>query len=917
LMKPIDPRRTLFGWGSLKRGDADGPTGPGNVIDLRALTFALTDRSHTLESACEAFGVEYTKRRVTYGTISHKLLDYAREDVAATAALFRACVGELERHPGIDLQPGRLYSPATVGTRYLEAMGVRRPLFAFTDLDIGRLGWSQPGPGERSDHPLDPRLLGWWSSAFFGGRAEARIVRTPVPVVVADATSMYPLVNANLGTWRLFTAEWLKVEDASAEVRNVLTAPDLLERCLERSFWREVLGVTLVELEDLAGSILPVRGAYDPTNPDPGIGVNPLRHEGRLWYALPDVVASVLLSGVFPKVRRALRLVPVGQQRGLRPVRLRGGRRIDPRIDDPFVVMVEERARVASSDLPEAERQRLGHFLKITANATSYGTLARFDRREETAEILAYGPDSEPRRLLVEAVDDPGPYTCPPIAASITAGARLMLALLERLLSDAGGTYCFVDTDSMAIVATRQASLVRCTTPNGSGKVRAVGHATVRSLLERFQGLNPFDPALVPDVWKIEQDSLRRPLWCWAISAKRYGLYRLDAHGAPVVATSADERPEDELVELVLEDWSEHGLGQYLDPVGREGGRPDRRIRGRRSWIGEAWSYQLRRALGEDAPRPAWADRLAVTQFSVSGPSVARWFARRDATLDWPDRMRPGSFGLLAQPLELLAAAAGRSLPAAPYDPDPQHWEELAWYDRTTGKRIRLAGVDPERDPIGFAAAIESGTVPVRTLGDVLDRYDRRPEHKSLAPDGTSAGPTTAGLLRRRPVRSAPALTRLAGKEGHKLLERATGQVLDPTAYRTEYGYREDPFETLALPVLRRIGITALVADGLGSRRALERAILPRGRRAIPHAPQIERLIEAAVAIARRKLDLLGGPDGEDRWTVLARYLALAPPSAVRTCRCGCGRPVSGRQIWSSEACRKRYRRRAPRRFDD
>jgi hypothetical protein len=31
----------------------------GHLLDLRTIAFALTDKGHTLESACEAFGVSY------------------------------------------------------------------------------------------------------------------------------------------------------------------------------------------------------------------------------------------------------------------------------------------------------------------------------------------------------------------------------------------------------------------------------------------------------------------------------------------------------------------------------------------------------------------------------------------------------------------------------------------------------------------------------------------------------------------------------------------------------------------------------------------------------------------------------------------------------------------------------------------
>ena len=89
----------------------------------------------------------------------------------------------------------------------------------------------------------------------------------------------------------------------------------------------------------------------------------------------------------------------------------------------------------ANESLPESERDRLELFLKITANATAYGSLARFDRRDlaEKVPVTVHGPDLEPRQERISTPEDPGPYCFPPVACSITAGARLMLAILERL----------------------------------------------------------------------------------------------------------------------------------------------------------------------------------------------------------------------------------------------------------------------------------------------------------------------------------------------------------------------------------------------------------------------------------------------------------------------------------------------------
>ena len=50
----------------------------------------------------------------------------------------------------------------------------------------------------------------------------------------------------------------------------------------------------------------------------------------------------------------------------------------------------------------------------------------------------------------------------PPVAALIVAGARLMLAMLEKCVTDRGGNYAFCDTDSMEIVATEFGGLYEC-----------------------------------------------------------------------------------------------------------------------------------------------------------------------------------------------------------------------------------------------------------------------------------------------------------------------------------------------------------------------------------------------------------------------------------------------------------------------
>jgi hypothetical protein len=828
LMKAIDPRRTLFGWGSLKAETKDAPDRwkgfDAPFVDLHTLVFALTDRNYSLERACAAFGDDFKKADVRYGTISKKLVAYALKDVLHTGLLYRSCLAELRLHEGITLQPHRLYSPATLGTRYLEAMGVEKPLEKFAD--------------------LDPHILGWSMSAFFGGRAEARIVRTPVPVAYLDAASMYPTVNALLGTWRLLVASDLQVEDSTDDVRALLASADLLDQLLRRETWVERIGVTIVELDHPDGDVLPVRGRYDPSSLDFGIGVNPIRYEGTLWYMLPDVLASALLAGRVPPVLRAVRLRPQGVQEGLAPVTLRGGPVIDPAdtAPDPFVVMVEERRRAEQDfSLSEKERKRLGLFLKITANATAYGILARFDRKDLSRQqrVTVYGPDDEATTAMTRNPEDPGPFCFPPVAASLTAAARLMLAMLEHLVKGAGGSYAFCDTDSMAVVFKPRGGSIQCPTEAAS-KIKALSRRELVDILARFQDLNPYERELVPSLWKAEHESLDQPLQCYAISAKRYVLYR-DLPGPTPTIVSIGDAPEEDAaadesdvkpdVDDGLVDWSEHGLGMYLDP--RNPDNPERDTEERRTWIREAWNWVVARDSAR--PLPDWASRYALTRFTVSSPTLAKWFAGFDSTVPFEERMRPGSFGLIAHPAPLGRDAGSEGqpqrLPTAVYESNPERWEGLRWYDRASGQSLRVTTAQPSDDPETFSAALRRGDVQIKRVGDVISGYPLRAELKSSAPTLGRVTSETAGLLLRRPIQSAPALTDLSGKEGSKIIERLTGEVWDPEEYRTEYGPRSDRWSQLALPVLRRvreqIGAKQLADDVGQSRRAVERVTRP------------------------------------------------------------------------------------------
>ena len=276
------------------------------MLDLRTLAFALTDRSYSLESACQAFGVEHGKQHVAkHGVVTKNYIDYNRRDVQATSELAVKLLAEHAKHP-INLQPTKAYSPASIGKGYLRAMGIPPILERQPEFPAAYLGFAQ--------------------TAFFGGRTSAHIRKGPVPVVYVDFLSMYPTVNSLMDLWRFVTAREVRVvEHCQAEIKKFLgtLTPETL--FCSKTWKRLPAFVKLIP----NSHILPSRAKYSAASNDWQVAVNYLPpsdyapSEG-LWFSLPDVTACVLLTGKIPMIVDAFKLVPVGKLAGLRTVRLGG-----------------------------------------------------------------------------------------------------------------------------------------------------------------------------------------------------------------------------------------------------------------------------------------------------------------------------------------------------------------------------------------------------------------------------------------------------------------------------------------------------------------------------------------------------------------------------------------------------------------
>jgi hypothetical protein len=776
VIKAIDSKRALKGF---RKPDIADPknlipedpaaTAPdsswsfrGHLLDLRTLTFALTDRGHTLESACDAFGVPYVKRNVEHGKITTDYIDYCREDVGATQELAAASLTEFMRHP-IELQATRAYSAATIGKGYLRAIGVRPPL-------------------ERQE--FDPKILGWAMSAYYGGRTEVRARRVPLPVVYLDFLSMYPTVCALMGVWKLLTAERLELVDATAEIASLLETVTV-DDCFDPKLWLGLVGIVQIIFE---GNVLPVRANYS-AGPGWQIGLNPLHSGQPMWFTIADLIQSKILTGKAPRVLRAIRFEPRGQTPDLQSVSLLGEVPVSPG-EDFFRAVIEERKRAEARGSDEEKRRAKS--LKVIANSTSYGIYAQMTRRElgggRTEPVTVHGYREEPHTWPVSAPEQPGEYSFPPLAACITGAARLQLAMLERLVTDLGGSHVFCDTDSMAIVATEHGELIRCPGgkhqgSDGSPSVRALSWEQVEAVRARFEKLNPYDPNVVRgSILEIEDENYtdetrtkRRQLHCLAISAKRYVLYELTQDGTPVLVK-----------------WSGHGLGHLLNPTDPDSDDRD--------WIRQAWEWLLRKHLGLPAPEPSWLDQPAIARHSISSPALHRLLAPLNDGLPYAEQIKPFNFLSIAfvHPLE-RPPDDSRLVLIAPYRSTPAEHLTQPWINRYSGRQYQIT-TEPSN------ARHRPGIVTAKTYRDMLAEYAVHPEAKSNGPDGEPCKRQTVGMLARRPV-AARTIAHI-GKEANRLEEAQAGLLQRSEELLSAYDDVDQlALQEWALPILRELGV--------------------------------------------------------------------------------------------------------------
>jgi hypothetical protein len=666
----------------------------GRFLDLRTLGWALWNQLLNLQGWCDFLGFPGKLDHKPTGQVTFKEIRYCRQDAEATANLLNAMKRDFDQHP-FGLLPDRAYSPASIAKAYLDEMDIARPQ---ENLDVA------------------DKELGIAMQAYYGGRAECRIRKTPVPVVHTDFTSQYPTVNALLGNWDFLTAERIDFQDYTQEVREMLAGLKLKE-AFNPEFWKRLTFFALVLPER---DILPVRTVYNGRTQN--IGLNYLTSEKPVWFAGPDVVVSALL-GKIPKIVKAIRVVPHGRQRDLRTTNLAGMVPINPLHDDFYCRVIEQKS------VHKPTNKGLANFLKVLANSGSYGLFVQLDPEKfpKPVSVKVFSGEISFERPYM-AVEKSGPWYFPPLASLITAGGRLLLAMLERCVTDRHGSYLFCDTDSLCIVSNKQGGLIPCSggkfkLGNGREAVKALSWKEVEGIARLFEQLNPFNRQLVRHVLKIEDVNFvdsdpsksRRQVFGYAISAKRYVLYTQTDSDVSIVKASG------------------HGLGYLYPPKDGFNKAADAP-----QWVEEAWDWLLRKELGLKFSEPHWLDLPAMMRMALTSPNVMR--ERR------PKWLSPFNFFFLPLLSDLGGYPAGCDRSnfkfITPFSSNRREWKKLTGINLCDGQSYGM-----EMFPNGK----QNNVVP-ESFRIILRLYLRRPESKSLAPDGTPCVAGTQGLLRRTSI---------------------------------------------------------------------------------------------------------------------------------------------------------------------
>ena len=551
--------------------------------------------------------------------------------------------------------------------------------------------------------------------------------------------------------------------------------------------WRQSRFFALVKPDN---DIFPVRTMYNGVTQN--IGNNHLTSDKPLWFAGPDLIASIIRTGRVPHINRAIRMVSHGKQTRMQKVNLRGMVEIDPYKDDLFCKVIEQR-KLHKSD------EALHYWLKIFANSI-YGFFVELNPeiKNKTVPVNWFSGDTNGSDVS-DVIEKPGRWFFPPLASLITSGGRLLLAMTEACVTDKRGTYLFCDTDSLAIVASKNGGRLRIA---GSDGARILSRAEVREIVDRFAALNPYNRQIVKgsilnlvDANYVDSDPRKpqRQLYGYSIAAKRYALY---------------EKTNRTNIKIV--DPKAHGIGFLYPPKDS----PKDWEHDVPQWIYEMWDYIVRGALKLKRKKPSWLNIPQMMRLTITTYNVLEMLG------DW-EIARPYNFLLLPMVDPTFGYAFNtraneKVLLVTAFSSKQDGWFDMKCVNIHTGKKYRMVDCTKAKNP-------QHNVVFPSQFTRLLIEYQEHPEAKSLAPDGTPCEADTKGLLKRAHIVAGE--FRYVGKEtDHKWEEGDDISVLEFKA--TEYGRaRKVITEPSLADEIRTIGVRKTMGLTKMSQHTIEKLL--------------------------------------------------------------------------------------------
>jgi hypothetical protein len=445
---------------------------------------------------------------------------------------------------------------------------------------------------------------------------------------------MYPTVTMLMNLWKYIIAESLEIQDITEETIGFISKLKLSD-LQKQDTWKKLVVMVKIQPDN---DILPVRMDYKGNNTGFNVGINYLSSNSEMWYSLPDVIGSYLLTGKVPKIIEAVKFIPKGVQKGLRKSRVLGID-IDPLKDNVVQVLVEERQRIKqelkNTEGNDPEYQHLSsraQAIKILVNALSYGIFIELNPEDKKSEFQVYGLDNFVTKE--NKFEKSGKYFHPLLAVMITSGARLFLTIAEAKLKELGAIHAYMDTDSVFVPPEK-----------------------AQELVEFFQPLNPYNmdiPLLKPE---------KKDLWFYGIASKRYALYYYENEK---ISFMKDERS-----------YKLHGLGHLTNPFPNSV----------EDWQAEIWQDILKlhyEMITERDIEEKYSNLYSISQLTVSTSNVLNRFKKLNEGKPWREQIKPFNFFLVG--FQVIKEDDKAVKPLAPFTKDYQKIIYEPFIDYETGE---------------------------------------------------------------------------------------------------------------------------------------------------------------------------------------------------------------------------------------